>query len=260
MITFPHDLFPRPIEGSLEQELFFYLQQLRAPYAQWARRYYKPIRDVFIESYATDHSHVVSHHATRGGLLQHTVETMRIAWCLFSLSEKERTALLHRLFQRYYETIWSLRLHSEKHLLAKFEEHDRFFEETVTRMTTLHFSSIDKDVVLLTLFLHDSAKVIEHPPHSTLAHYFPWSFQEELPQHTLALGHVSLGLAHIYYSLRQDPSIRDGTFVSSLLSAIAAHHGKKEWGAPITPSFPEAYVVHFADYISGKWGITNEID
>ena len=35
-----------------------------------------------------------------------------------------------------------------------------------------------------------------------------------------------------------------------LKHCVAAHHGKLEWGSPITPSIPEAYILHMADVIS----------
>ena len=41
-----------------------------------------------------------------------------------------------------------------------------------------------------------------------------------------------------------------------LKHCILSHHGKKEWGSPVTPSILEAYILHQADNTSAK---TNEI-
>lgn len=35
-----------------------------------------------------------------------------------------------------------------------------------------------------------------------------------------------------------------------LKHCILSHHGQKEWGSPITPNCPEAYIVHIADRVS----------
>lgn len=40
--------------------------------------------------------------------------------------------------------------------------------------------------------------------------------------------------------------------LSLLKHLILSHHGKKEWGSPITPSVPEAYILHIADNISAE--------
>lgn len=40
--------------------------------------------------------------------------------------------------------------------------------------------------------------------------------------------------------------------VRLLKHLILAHHGKKEWGSPINPSVPEAYILHIADNISAE--------
>ena len=37
-----------------------------------------------------------------------------------------------------------------------------------------------------------------------------------------------------------------------LMHILAAHHYSKEWGSPVTPSTPEAIMVHFLDNLDAK--------
>ena len=37
-----------------------------------------------------------------------------------------------------------------------------------------------------------------------------------------------------------------------LRHCIASHHGKLEWGSPVTPSVPEAFILHTADILSAE--------
>lgn len=42
--------------------------------------------------------------------------------------------------------------------------------------------------------------------------------------------------------------------IDNILHIIASHHNLKEWGSPVKPNFIEAWIVHYADNISGKIG------
>jgi 3'-5' exoribonuclease len=36
--------------------------------------------------------------------------------------------------------------------------------------------------------------------------------------------------------------------------AILAHHGRQEWGSPVEPVTAEAYILHYADMLSVRFG------
>lgn len=43
---------------------------------------------------------------------------------------------------------------------------------------------------------------------------------------------------------------------------ILSHHGRKEWGSPVEPKTPEAWLLHSADMLSSQYygeGLTNEL-
>lgn len=270
-ITFPIDLFPKPINGSIEEEFNFYIQQIEAPYRDWLIEYLAPIQQDFFIAPATTPDHIVAHHAERGGLLLHTVEVLRIAHTLIHASHKEKEQLLYDVWQRYNETVWQLRRalrHGRrvKKRLQAFEEEDNFFLTSIDDfLQRLSKETIEPSIVYTAIVLHDSAKVIEYdyPEASTnREHYY---FQTErdhayssIKLHPLAggFGHVTLGMMHIYHHLFTQRVFQDFTFNYKVLRIVMTHHGKTEWGAPRVPNTLNERLVQLADFISGKWGVS----
>jgi 3'-5' exoribonuclease len=63
-----------------------------------------------------------------------------------------------------------------------------------------------------------------------------------------SLDHIALGLICL-----NDYKTTDNINLIALLQHIvASHHGKLEYGSPVTPNFLEAWIVHFADGIDSK--------
>ena len=53
--------------------------------------------------------------------------------------------------------------------------------------------------------------------------------------------------------VKSEEEIADELECLNLLKhCLAAHHGKLEWGSPITPSVPEAYLLHIADNLDAE--------
>ncbi len=42
--------------------------------------------------------------------------------------------------------------------------------------------------------------------------------------------------------------------IDNILHIIASHHNLKKWGSPVKPTCIEAWIIHYADNISGKIG------
>lgn len=49
-----------------------------------------------------------------------------------------------------------------------------------------------------------------------------------------------------------DMIMKEKERVNLLVHCIASHHGRMEWGSPVTPAIPEAYIVNSADGISAS--------
>lgn len=104
-----------------------------------------------------------------------------------------------------------------------------------------HYPWLDRSMVLLGLFLHDSGKVIE-------------LVGEEVPSYSLEgelLGHITIGINLLDRKLQalEDFPHRKGVLLKHI---ILSHHGLQEWGSPKPPMTPEALVVHTIEMLDAK--------
>lgn len=103
-----------------------------------------------------------------------------------------------------------------------------------------HYTSLDRDLLLAGLVLHDIGKIEE----LSFERGFRYSTRGQL------IGHIAIGLDMVREKMRAlgfPPELRD-----KLEHIILAHHGKLEFGSPKEPMFPEALVVHYLDDLDSK--------
>lgn len=99
----------------------------------------------------------------------------------------------------------------------------------------------DTDIVKTAIVLHDYGKIrdyrvvggkVEYTDHKSTIHHLPKSyalFMVKASQHGL-----------------------DEVLADKIGHCILAHHGRQEWSSPVTPQTTEAFIVHCADWLSGK--------
>lgn len=64
--------------------------------------------------------------------------------------------------------------------------------------------------------------------------------------------HVTRGVLLVREATgRTEPAVGEAR-LDALLHAILAHHGRKEWGAPVEPATLEAWLVHLADLAEAR--------
>jgi 3'-5' exoribonuclease len=104
-----------------------------------------------------------------------------------------------------------------------------------------HYEWIDRSMVLLGLFLHDSGKVVELVGEDAPS----YSIEGEL------LGHITIGINLLDRKLNAlgDIPHRKGVLLKHI---ILSHHGLQEWGSPKPPMTPEALVVHTIEMLDAK--------
>ncbi len=66
------------------------------------------------------------------------------------------------------------------------------------------------------------------------------------------VGHIFLGMSMVEQRAKQTFSPQELDRLPALLHIIASHHGHHEFGAPVEPRFPEAFVVYHADDLDAK--------
>ncbi len=131
---------------------------------------------------------VIHHHNYKGGLLEHTVQTVEIALAI---------AILFNLKDR-----------------------------------------INMDVLIAGAILHDIGKINCY----------------EYNQRNIDITELFLKHEHIIQGVKIVTQYVRSKKIDNILHIIASHHNFKEWGSPIKPNCIEAWIVHYADNISGKIG------
>jgi 3'-5' exoribonuclease len=112
--------------------------------------------------------------------------------------------------------------------------------ELCIRVTELH-AELDRDLVIAGALLHDIGKVQSFKVTSNI----------QATEQGNLVGHIILGDQELLAHIAKIPEFPELT-ASKLRHILLAHHGKKEWGSPVEPMFPEALAVHEADDLDAK--------
>lgn len=63
------------------------------------------------------------------------------------------------------------------------------------------------------------------------------------------IGHP-VGSALDFWQAMHGVSVPSAEWMEKVIHCILAHHGRREWGAPVEPHTPEAWILHAADMLS----------
>ena len=119
--------------------------------------------------------------------------------------------------------------------------------EHVVKMSELavdicsHYPEIDRDLVLLGVYFHDLGKLREigaMPVND-------YTLEGQL------VGHIVIGVEMVRECCAAADDI-PGDLQRHLEHLVVSHHGRREWGSPIEPSTPEAFVLHLIDNLDSK--------
>jgi 3'-5' exoribonuclease len=118
------------------------------------------------------------------------------------------------------------------------------FEVTSIAKQTARTMKADVDLVVTGALLHDVGKVESYTVGAGGFTFTPCG---------LLLGHVVLGALMLERRLAKlgEPVCSEGQLLE-LQHMILSHHGKQEFGSPVSPMTTEAEIVHWADEASAK--------
>lgn len=107
---------------------------------------------------------------------------------------------------------------------------------------------INVKLLIAASILHDVGKVIE----------INTDFSNGVTDYSteaVLVSHIMSGISIIdrtAYKIMMTEQVDHSEELNLLRHVVASHHGKKEWGSPITPSVPEANIIHMADEMSAQ--------
>jgi 3'-5' exoribonuclease len=113
------------------------------------------------------------------------------------------------------------------------------------------YPALNWDLVLTGVLFHDCGKLWE-------LDYPTQGFSSPMTPIGELLGHISIGIElvnKLWRGLETTPEFLGAAqpprelVREHLLHLIASHHGQKEYGAPVTPRTPEAWILHHVDNI-----------
>ncbi len=108
------------------------------------------------------------------------------------------------------------------------------------------YPELDRDLLLMGIFLHDVGKVRELSYHRV----FGYTDEGQL------IGHLVIGVEMINDKAAKVPDLTGEPFPPELLlrlkHMIISHHGSYEFGSPKLPMTPEAIALHYLDNLDAK--------
>jgi len=121
------------------------------------------------------------------------------------------------------------------------------------------YPDVNWDLIKTGILFHDSGKIWENG-------YEEFGFVSPLLQIGEMLGHIPIGIELVNQLWRQLDAEGHPDFAAEgtpgkeqvrlhLLHLIASHHGLREYGSPVTPRSPEAWMLHYIDNIDAKYEI-----
>ncbi|MBO8161200.1 MAG: HD domain-containing protein [Thermosipho sp. (in: Bacteria)] len=168
---------------------------------------------------------------------------------IYDIIESVENKILKRLLEEFFK--------NDKEFLEKFKNspagakvHHNYVGGLAEHSSTVaklvdgvvkNYPSLDRDLLITGALLHDIGKIND---------YKITSKGIEVTTEGELIGHIVSGYEMIRRKLRK---INAPEKISNrLLHMVLSHHGELEWGSPVVPKTPEAYVLHMVENMDSK--------
>jgi len=112
--------------------------------------------------------------------------------------------------------------------------------EGINNSVADEYQYIDSDVITVAAVFHDCMKIKDYTETGQKTQY------RKLVRH--------LSGSHAYFLMCIEGKELPSDMTENIENCILAHHGRQEWGSPVEPQTPEAYILHTADMLSVNFG------
>ncbi|GEM_PF-774733 len=107
--------------------------------------------------------------------------------------------------------------------------------------------SLSIPLIVVGSVLHDIGKIDEYEFSES---YIRRTRKGELHGHVI-LGAMLVNRVGMYLIKREGKDCWK-ELLDDVIHIVLSHHGRREWGSPVEPAFPEAFIVHYADDMNAK--------
>lgn len=122
---------------------------------------------------------------------------------------------------------------------------EHLYETQQIALSMSNSAKHDMNLIVAAAALHDLGKLFS----------YKWNGIEILDtKEGKLIGHITMGLEILNTYVSSGCDLDCDTLLH-LKHIILSHHGKLEWGSPVVPMSPEAYIVHNADNVGSKLNI-----
>src|SRR5262249_37770541 len=129
--------------------------------------------------------------------------------------------------------------------VGRLVEHVVTLLDAADRLAPL-YPDLDRDLLLMGVFLHDVGKVRE----LSCERAFAYTDEGQL------IGHIVIGIEMVNEHVKRAEELTEERFPPELLlrlkHLIVSHHGTYEFGSPRLPMTPEAIALHHLDNLDAK--------
>nr|WP_321514687.1 HD domain-containing protein [uncultured Pseudodesulfovibrio sp.] len=109
------------------------------------------------------------------------------------------------------------------------------------------YPNLDRQTLLVGAIFHDLGKAWE----------LSGGLTNDYTDEGRLLGHIQIGQDRLEPFLKRSRNL-DDSFKLHLKHLITSHHGEHDFGSPVRPKTPEAFVLHFADNMDAKLNIIDQ--
>ena len=111
-----------------------------------------------------------------------------------------------------------------------------------------HYSFLDRDQLIFGGLFHDMGKISQY----NITSYIDYSTEGRL------VGHIN-DADHLVTSHAEQIDSFPPELLVKLRHILLAHHGQREYGSPVVPQTPEAFILNFVDETDSKMGAIERI-